>query len=118
MSKIILVPDGQAMPELVNEAAPVMWLDKAWNFAAAVAQHVAAGAPQAPPEVVEARLAVCQRGDGLVGNELIEGHCNHYRPSDKACGGAGGCGCYVEWKATWLDQQCPLGRWALDPKSS
>jgi hypothetical protein len=81
-----------------DEPGAVPLLLKARNLAAAVAHHVATGMQAAPPELVAARLAVCHA-------------CDHYRASDGSCGGAGGCGCYVAIKASWLDQRCPLDRW-------
>jgi hypothetical protein len=54
--------------------------------------------PEASLELVQQRLAVCHA-------------CDYYRPSDGTCGGNTGCGCFVEIKAKWLDQSCPLDRW-------
>jgi hypothetical protein len=70
-------------------------LRKAANFAAAAAQHVAAGAPMASEAEVERRHAICTA-------------CPHY--DGKACGL---CGCPVarerKWlsKLSWADQRCP-----------
>ena len=95
------------------EPAAVPWLERAGNFARAAVEHVASGMPSAPAELVEARLAACWEGAGLVAGELVDGRCDHYRPSDGSCGGVGGCGCVVAIKATWLGQDCPLGRWPV-----
>ncbi len=70
-------------------------LQKAANFAAAAAQHVAAGAPVASEAEVERRHAICTA-------------CPHY--DGKACKL---CGCPVarerKWlsKLSWADQKCP-----------
>jgi hypothetical protein len=82
------------------------------NYAAARFHHTLAGSPVAPPEVVARRLAVCSTGAGLGPDQVAGGHCNAFRPSDRRCGGSGGCGCFVEIKATWADAACPLGRWS------
>lgn len=72
---------------------------KARNFAAAAAQHVAAGMPQCSDEERERRFAICQQ-------------CEHYDGS--ACSK---CGCpivrqkaYIS-KLSWADQECPVGKW-------
>jgi hypothetical protein len=67
---------------------------RAANFAGAVVAHVAAGCPSAPPELAEARLAVCHGCDKIV--------------SPDECGV---CGCIVSIKAGWAEQACPLSRW-------
>jgi hypothetical protein len=76
-------------------AKPVPLLTKVANFAAAAAQHVAAGAPRCTDEQIQVRHAICVT-------------CPHYR--DNACGL---CGCpviresnYLS-KLSWADQQCP-----------
>lgn len=74
-------------------------LDQVVNFGRSVFTHVRAGMPKAPPETVAARLAICDACPNLI------------RP-DRRCGllagqGKPGCGCYVDTKATWLDQDCP-----------
>lgn len=70
------------------------------NFASSVVAHVAQGMPTLEPEAVEARLAVC--------NGPPEGPpCDQRSPG----GVCAGCGCYVNLKATWSDQVCPLGKW-------
>ena len=72
-------------------------------FAAAVkdsAQAVAAGeSPFVPPEVFQARRAVCEGCDTFDADTLI---CNRAR---------GGCGCYLPGKAKHRHQRCPKGKW-------
>ena len=69
------------------------------NFAAAVSQHVAAGAPMASAEDVAARFAICQT-------------CQFF--DGKACTQ---CGCPVVRerqflsKLSWADQACPVDKW-------
>lgn len=101
-----------APPRPEPKAVPL--LTKAANFASAVAQHVAAGMPQASAELVAARLAVCQKGEGLSPDQINGEACDHYRASDNTCGGANGCGCYLAEKSKWRDQSCPLGRWPME----
>jgi hypothetical protein len=63
--------------------------------AVAVVRHAAGGFRQASPEVVAARLAVCQG-------------CDRLRPDGKCAA----CGCGVGAKAAWAMERCPLGKWA------
>jgi hypothetical protein len=76
--------DRKPLPSLTRQAI---------NYAGAVAGHVAAGRPQASPELVKLRLdmcAICPERNG------------------KRCSK---CGCPVESKAKWAEQKCPLGKW-------
>jgi hypothetical protein len=74
---------------------PVSIVQKAVSFAAAAAQHVAAGAPMASQAEVARRHDICTA-------------CPHF--DGKACGL---CGCPVNRERTWLsklswaDQKCP-----------
>lgn len=74
-------------------------IQKAANFAAAAARHVAAGMPIATDEERERRYAICQQ-------------CQHFDGS--ACTL---CGCPVVRerkfvsKLSWADQHCPAGKW-------
>jgi hypothetical protein len=83
-------------PALPNLAA------QAIGFVVAAARHLLAGAPEASPELVAARLAVCEGCDHLI------------RPA-RRCGllAGTGCGCYVDKKAAWLEQTCPAGKWPI-----
>lgn len=74
-------------------------LQKAANFAASAAAHVAAGMPRASEEEVARRFAICQ------GCEFFDG---------KACTK---CGCPVVRekqfvsKLSWANERCPAGKW-------
>lgn len=80
-------------------AKPVSLLQKATNFAASAAAHVAAGMPQASQEQIDGRFAVCQG-------------CEHF--DGKACRL---CGCPVVRekaflsKLSWAGEKCPAGKW-------
>ena len=93
-----------------REAAPVPLWRKAVNFLVAIGAHVCGGFQSRPLDAQAAAVAVCEHGAGLPALQILDGHCDHYRPSDGTCGGDG-CGCYVEIKARWAEQRCPLGRW-------
>lgn len=69
------------------------FLQKIANFAVAAVQHVAVGAPMASEDVKAARLAVCVACD-----QFDRGSCRV-------------CGCGLETKAGWADQECPVGKW-------
>lgn len=74
-------------------------LQKASNFAASAARHVAAGMPQASDEEVARRFAICEA-------------CEHF--DGKACRK---CGCPVVRerkflsKLSWANESCPVGKW-------
>lgn len=98
------------LPSVVRQAA---------NFAGTVARTTTAalhGEPvTVPDDVYQARLAVCQQAIGLPSQETLDGHCDHYRPSDGRCSA---CGCFlagVVGKARIVQETCPLGRWPDDP---
>jgi hypothetical protein len=80
-------------------ARPVPFLTKAKNFAAAAAQHLAAGAPRCTDEQIAARHDICLG-------------CEHYQG-----GACTQCGCPVSRervlisKLAWADQSCPVGKW-------
>lgn len=67
----------------------------AWNFASALAKHAAAGGT-APEGVLKKRLEICTLCESRNGDRCGE------------------CGCFVEAKAGWLEQECPSGRWASE----
>jgi hypothetical protein len=80
----------------VTPPPPVLptFLNRVGNFVEAVVEHIAAGMPSAQPDEIAARLAICQPCDQrLPGNQCA------------------GCGCNLAWKASWADQDCPLGKW-------
>jgi hypothetical protein len=80
-------------------AQSVSLLQKAANFAASAAAHVAAGMPQASEEEVARRFAICET-------------CEHF--DGKACRQ---CGCAVVRerkflsKLSWANEKCPVGKW-------
>lgn len=75
-------------------------LTMAATYARSTVRHLAAGRPQASPELQAARLAECES-------------CDHLRPSDRRCGlvKGCGCGCPVETKAGRLLESCPVNQW-------
>jgi len=83
-------PKPVAGPSLVQRAA---------NFAASAAKHVAAGMPHCTQEQIDARFAICQG-------------CEHY--DGRACRL---CGCPVVRekqfvsKLSWANEKCPAGKW-------
>ena len=77
----------------------VSLVQKAANFAASTAKHLAAGAPRCTQEQIDARFAICQQ-------------CEHF--DGKACRK---CGCPVVRerqfvsKLSWAGEKCPVGKW-------
>lgn len=94
--------DAAALPQTQapKAAGPEMsFVQKAANFAASAARHIAAGAPQASEEEVARRFAICET-------------CEHF--DGKACRQ---CGCPVVRekkflsKLSWANEKCPVGKW-------
>ena len=90
---------------------------QARNFAAATVrdmQHQGERFAEDDPAYL-ARLAVCQLGAGLEPDQIQDGHCDRYRPSDGRCGA---CGCVLAGvvlsKARRPHELCDLGRWPGD----
>jgi hypothetical protein len=83
----------------IADTKSLSFSQKARNFAASVAKHVAAGMPQATEEQVAARFAICQG-------------CEHF--DGRACRQ---CGCPVVRekkflsKLSWAGESCPVGKW-------
>lgn len=71
---------------------PPTW-KQGWNFIKAATRLAKEGFGTASDEVVELRLAECQLCPS--------------RNEDRC----GECGCYIEKKATWPAESCPLGKW-------
>lgn len=80
-------------------SSPPSLLQKAKNFAASAARHVAAGMPQCSQEQIDQRFAICKQ-------------CEHF--DGKACRL---CGCPVVRerqfvsKLSWANEKCPAGKW-------
>tara|TARA_R110002012_G_scaffold236799_2_gene410522 strand:+ start:509 stop:847 length:339 start_codon:yes stop_codon:yes gene_type:complete len=72
------------MPSLMKQAK---------NFATSMTKHVASGAQSTPPHVKRSRLEICNTCDKLQGSRCSE------------------CGCFVEMKAGWASEACPLAKW-------
>ena len=73
-----------------------------------VIRAVETGELAAPQAVQAARLAVCERGEGLQADQTRDGSCDRWRPSDRTCSA---CGCHMRAKASLAASSCPLGRW-------
>lgn len=92
-------PAPQQPPALARETDTVSWLMKARNFAAATAQHIAAGMPTASDEEILRRHAICTGCEFFVNDSC------------------GKCGCPISRdrkfvsKLAWADQSCPVGKW-------
>lgn len=74
-------------------------LRKAVNFGIAAVRHVADGGKQVSDETFEARIAVCIVCDSCDRQRMVCREPN--------------CGCYIEKKARWQSEECPLGKWSL-----
>ena len=70
-------------------------LGKAARLGQALATHALAGFPEADDDIVAARLATCRA-------------CDRFDAARVVCRD---CGCYLQIKTRWSDQQCPIGLW-------
>jgi hypothetical protein len=87
---------------LVEEEPPGL-LERAASFAAAVAEHVAAGFPETSTTEASRRLAICHACPG-----------GHYRAERDICDL---CGCSMRLKVTWAEQRCPAGYWPAESRT-
>jgi hypothetical protein len=84
--------EGPPLPPVTNRIL---------NYAKAQLAHTAKGRPEVSEEEWQRRMAICQSnqcGLATLVNERVR--CTH--PS---------CGCFLEIKARWQEQQCPVGLW-------
>lgn len=74
-------------------------LIRGWNFANAMARHIASGLKRCSKKQINERLAICQ-----VCPNLVDNHC-------KLCG----CACVAENqlmnKLALASEKCPIGKW-------
>jgi len=91
--KIIVDPKETVVQKKRSAEKPTL-LQKAVTFAKAATKHVAAGMPQSPPGVIEARLAICQGCEKFQNN-----HCS-------VCGCACNSSTFMN-KLAWARESCP-----------
>lgn len=72
---------------------------KAVNFTAATVRHIANGGRELTPAQAAARIAVCESNT-----------CGQFQADKRTCRHVA-CGCYVDVKAKWASEDCPLGLW-------
>lgn len=100
-------PRVSRLPEPLVEQMPTSsspnFLTKVKNFAAATAQHVAAGMPMASDEEIIRRHDICLGCEHLVDNACTQCGC----PVARVRG-------YVS-KLSWADSECPVGKWGQAP---
>lgn len=75
--------------------SPPSSMERVVNFTRAVANHAMAGFPMLSGEETEARLAICRECP-----KYVERTCSI-------------CGCNMRVKASWKEQECPLGKWTV-----
>lgn len=84
--------EGPELPPVTNRIV---------NYAKAAVAHALAGAPSVSDERRKERLAICatnQCGFCTLINDKVR--CTH-----------ASCGCFLEIKAGWAEQKCPVGLW-------
>lgn len=79
-------------------------LQRGLNFAKAGIQHIANGMVSVADEIYEARLSVCRNCEFCDQQHMV---C--LKPE---------CGCFLNVKARWASESCPLGRWSANPEAS
>jgi hypothetical protein len=65
------------------------------NFAKAATQHISAGLPKTDDAEKERRASICDSCEEL---DREQYRCNV-------------CGCWLRFKISWRDQECPKGKW-------
>jgi hypothetical protein len=78
-------PTGQAMPSVMNQIK---------SAAAALGHHISTGMVKLSDEDYNKRMSIC-------------GGCERFTDSKRCLE----CGCYMETKARWQEQQCKLNKW-------
>jgi hypothetical protein len=73
-------------------------LQRAANFTQAVAAHLADGLSHVSEGEFEERLGVCRACEWC---DTVQMVCRH-----------AACGCFLNVKASWSSEQCPLGKWS------
>lgn len=89
---------GQLLLPKDPSQEPGLWR-KAWNLSRAVVRHVAHGTREVSDAVYRERLLVCES-------------CSSCDTSRMVCREQS-CGCYVQIKARWESESCPLKKWPL-----
>lgn len=84
-------PISNKNPSLIKQAV---------NLAKSTAKHVATGMQKVSVSELERRLNICNTCD-----KLNKGRCAE-------------CGCFVNIKASWGSEKCPLGKWESKPNSA
>lgn len=92
-----LTAKGYDLPPL-DESDPSMFR-KAINYTGAVVRHVASGSVKSTEAEAKRRVSVCESNT-----------CGLFNAEKRVCRHAA-CGCYIDTKATWQEQTCPLGLW-------
>ena len=95
---------GPGTEQMPARSAPG-FLEKVRNFAAATAQHVAAGLPMASDAEIIRRHDICLGCEHLVDNACTQCGC----PVARVRG-------YVS-KLSWADSECPVGKWGKSPSA-
>jgi hypothetical protein len=85
---------------LIEEARTVPSVLKlAGNFTKAVVKHIGNGMKNVPLTIYQGRLDICNEclpPDGF----RVKNRCTHES-----------CGCFIDKKAWWDSEACPLGKW-------
>lgn len=72
---------------------------RAWTFSQAAVRHLLDGARKVSGETLEERLTACQS-------------CAAFdAPDPDGSPSCTICGCFVDVKASWASERCPLGKW-------
>jgi len=83
---------------MASEREPTLG-KKAWAFSLAAVRHLLDGARKVSAEGLRERLTECQSCPAFSA------------PDPEASPSCTICGCFVDVKASWASERCPLGRW-------
>src|SRR5262245_36808934 len=79
---------------------PPSFFRQAVNYAAAVIKHVVTGRKTLSEEQTRIRLQICE-------GTADTPKCEYYNGNNRCLK----CGCGLSKKASWADQDCPIGKW-------
>jgi len=81
----------QPLPSMFNQAV---------NFTKAVSKHIISGAKKVPDSIYRKRMDICS------GCEYLS-----IDKSQETRGRCAKCGCFVDLKASWASEECPIKKW-------
>lgn len=98
----IKLPGSFKDKKIVSHCRKLNHFQLAGKYAKAFLQHSITGFNKTPQDLKDLRLSICNS-------------CRHLAPDKESCLL---CGCNLEAKASWNEQECPVYKWPKDTKDS